>query len=122
MKKKSVFGKVGVLALVVLMLALGTGVVYGMWSSTVNINVASKTGTVTWALTGGVPYTSPTGASISDSISYTVINGVVINSVVTVTITSPSHSYIYYVPLTIQNTGTIPLKIQSITFARPSIG
>jgi hypothetical protein len=112
LKKKSLFGKVGILALVILLLALGTGVVYGMWSQTVNINVSSKTGTTTWTLTGGVPYGSPTTGPISDSITSTSTS-----NTVKVTITSPIGNDTYYVPLTIQNTGTIPIIIQSVTFA-----
>jgi hypothetical protein len=112
LKKKSVFGKLGILALVVLLLALGTGVVYGMWTQTINVDVSSNTGTLTWTVTGGVPYSSPSGGSVSDSITSTSVS-----NTVNVTITNPNSNDTYYVPITISNTGTVPLIIQSVTFA-----
>jgi hypothetical protein len=113
LRKKSLFGRVGILALVIALLALGTGAVYGMWSQAVSVNYYATTGTLSWALVAGTPTTTPSGGSITDLVS---------GNVISVTITNPSNTYTYTAPFTIKNTGTIPIRIQSITFTSVPTG
>jgi len=106
-KRKSLFGKVGILAMMVALLAGTTGVVYGMWSQSIDIDVSSHTGTLSWNLILATPVAPIGGGSISDSVNGNEIDIGITNN--------PANLHTYSAPFSIQNTGSIPIKIQSIT-------
>ena len=102
-RKRNNFAKIGTIC-VVLMVALGLmGVGYAAWSEVLNINATVEIGT--W------------GGSLSDP-SPTTSGTIVLSTspnVLTVTITSAEADTTYTGYFNVNNTGTVPIKIDSIT-------
>lgn len=104
-KKGSSFAKM-VIVSVALLVGLGlTSMGYGIWSDTLTISGTLETGTQSTELTCSGNYTVPAGGSISCSVT---------DNVLTVTVTNAQLDVNYYCDFNIQNTGDIPVKIQSI--------
>ena len=107
--RRFIFGKIGSLALALVLSMGAMGVIYAKWSDTVFVDTTITTGSVSGVLSGnsGHPGTAMTcGTS---------------GNVFTVTITNAVANTDYYCAMTVRNNGTIPIKIKSITFA-PSPG
>ena len=91
---------------VALLVGLGlTSMGYGIWSDTLNFDATVGIGTQSTELTCSGNYTVPAGGLISCSVT---------DNVLTVTVTNAQLDVNYYCDFNIQNTGTIPVKIQSI--------
>ena len=101
-RKRNSFAKIGTICLV-LLVALGLmGVGYAAWSEVLNINATVEIGT--WG--GSLSDPSPTSGTIVLSTSPNVL---------TVTITSAEANTTYTGSFNVNNTGTVPIKIDSIT-------
>ena len=96
---------------VALLIALGTmSIGYAMWLDTVTINDLVEMGT--WGGVTAIPdetsdcYTSPSGGSITCGTS---------GNTVEVSSSSAEYDMHYYCNYSIQNNGTVPVKIKTIT-------
>jgi hypothetical protein len=94
------------------------GVTYGMWSEALFVNVTVKTGTLDAMWTVGTGYDSePPGKDFSN------ITGTLSpdKKTLTVTVKNAYPCIDYYLPVDINNTGTIPWIIQSFNFVSGTI-
>jgi hypothetical protein len=118
-----IFGKVGILALVLVAVLGVTGVVYAKWSD--SVNVTGTMGTYTFNDTLGVSlcWTDPPGQSGTGVACWGVIN----NSVkqpdpdqMVIVVSKARKDVYYYCDFYIENDGTIPTRVQSIDISNAS--
>jgi len=95
-RRGNIFGKVGVIAIIIMVGMCIMGAAYGAWTSTVNIPATVNTGD--WGIQ---VTTSDVNASGSGDTLTITLNGV------------PEGSYT--TDFSVANTGSIPIKIQNIT-------
>jgi len=104
-RRRNSFAKIGILALVMLV-ALGVlGATFSVWSEILYIDGTVSIGTVSGGLTDDTGSQSYDGTSISWEASGNVLE---------VTVTNAQLDIEYTCQFTVQNTGSIPVKIQSI--------
>ena len=104
-KRRGGLAKAGTVFLALLVALVLTSMGYGIWSDTLTISGTLETGTQSTELTCSGNYTVPAGGLISCSVT---------DNVLTVTVTNTQLDVNYYCDFNIQNTGDIPVKIQSI--------
>ncbi len=101
-KRSGRFARLTTVFLALLVALVLTGMGYGIWSDTISISGTIEVGT--WG--GSLSNPSPTSGTIVLSTSQNVL---------TVTITSAEANATYTGYFDVNNTGTVPIKIDSIT-------
>jgi len=107
-KKGNSFAKVVTIFLALIIALALTGMGYGVWTDTLSIIGTVETGTYDVELSPGTP-------DPSENVSCT-IDGNTLN----ITITDAAVGWYYYRNFDVHNTGTVPVKIESIAISSPA--
>jgi len=94
------------------------GVTYGMWSEALFVNVTVKTGTLDAEWTVGTGYDNEQPGKDFSNITGTLSPD---KKTLTVTVKNAYPCIDYYLPVDINNTGTIPWIIQSFNFVSGTV-
>ncbi len=128
MRRRNRYGKVGVLALVLLMGLALTGVGYGMWTDTVKINAGVEIGVRDDVLGVSLCATDPAVPPDPDTTILCFLNETSDKlpkpDQVEIHIHKAKLGVLYYCDFYIQNKGTIPTRVKSIQIltSSPEIG
>lgn len=103
-RRSSIWGKMGLLMLALVVTLGMMGVAYAKWADIVTINGTVTLGIISDPVYATSRYTNPSGGSISSCSAGNVLQ---------VTI-DPDDDYTYYAEFVVTNNGDIPIKIQNI--------
>ncbi len=105
-KRRDGLAKAGTVFLALLAALVLTGMGYGIWSDTLTLSSTLDMGD--W------------GAELSPGIPDEGVSCIIVGDTLQITITDATVGWYYYTNFDIHNTGTVPVKIQSISISSPA--